>query len=91
MKSGPFGDCFIVFSANKVNLLSFLNLLLQVVSVPAKMLNFELKILVMKIFGIGLNKPGIASLGKALEILGYSKLSKADLNLLEAWIPETSV
>lgn len=40
----------------------------------------------MKIFGIGLNKTGTTSLGKALEMLGYHKHVKADLNLLQAWV-----
>lgn len=39
----------------------------------------------MKIFGIGLNKTGTTSLGQALELLGYSKHLKSDLNLLNAW------
>ncbi|MFY0608254.1 MAG: hypothetical protein JXR10_16165 [Cyclobacteriaceae bacterium] len=39
----------------------------------------------MKIFGIGLNKTGTTSLGQALEILGYKKHLKSDLELLNAW------
>lgn len=39
----------------------------------------------MKIFGIGLNKTGTTTLGSALEILGYSKHVKSNLDLLKSW------
>ncbi|TRZ45004.1 sulfotransferase family protein [Robertkochia solimangrovi] len=39
----------------------------------------------MKVFGIGLNKTGTTSLGKALEILGYSKHISCNLELTENW------
>lgn len=39
----------------------------------------------MKIFGIGLNKTGTTSLGKAVEILGYKEHVSCDLDLLKLW------
>jgi hypothetical protein len=39
----------------------------------------------MKIFGIGLNKTGTTTLGKALEILEFSKHISFDLGLTKKW------
>jgi len=39
----------------------------------------------MKVFGIGLNKTGTTSLGKALEILGFEKHQSCNLDLTKEW------
>ena len=39
----------------------------------------------MKVFGIGLNKTGTTSLGKALEILGYKKHISCNWELTKLW------
>lgn len=39
----------------------------------------------MKIFGVGLNKTGTTSLGRALEILGFKGHASADLGLTKMW------